>query len=131
MNKIANKFLLAGDKFMPEMQLKQLVLLDKSGFIHRVCGPFTKKKKEFKNLKKQEIQDIYTEMSKINFAFNVICLIKILMKHLILLKIQNMMDIKEVLLLWLIIFFVKSLLHLQINLLRVVVSILLLNKMNN
>ena len=28
-------------------------------------------------------------------------------------------------------FFVKSLLHLQINLLRVVVSILLLNKMNN
>ena len=49
MNKIVNKFLLAGDKIMPEIYLKQ------PGFTYSACGPFTKKKKEFKNLKKQEI----------------------------------------------------------------------------
>ena len=44
-------------------------------------------------------------------------------KHLILLKIQNMMDVKEVLFLWLVHFLLKNplkvlvLLHLQINLL--------------
>ena len=31
-----NKFLLAGDKFMPEMDLKH------PGFTYSVCGPFTK-----------------------------------------------------------------------------------------
>ena len=36
MNKIVNKFLLAGDKLMPEMNLKQL------GFTYSACGPFTK-----------------------------------------------------------------------------------------
>ena len=46
MNKIVNKFLLAGDKFMPEVHLIQ------SGFTYNACGPFTKNKKEFKNLKK-------------------------------------------------------------------------------
>ena len=38
MNKIVNKFLLAGDKFMPEMHLKQ------PGFTYSACGPFTKNK---------------------------------------------------------------------------------------
>ena len=32
------KFLLVGDKFMPEMHLKQL------GFTYSACGPFTKNK---------------------------------------------------------------------------------------
>ena len=36
MNEIVNKFLLAGDKFMPEMHLKQ------PGFTYSACGPFTK-----------------------------------------------------------------------------------------
>ena len=36
MNEIVNKFLLAGDKFMPEMHLKQ------TGFTYSACGPFTK-----------------------------------------------------------------------------------------
>ena len=54
MNQIVNKLLLAGDKFMPEMHLRQ------SGFTYRACGPFTKKtKKEYKNLKKKEIHDIF------------------------------------------------------------------------
>ena len=39
MNEIANKFLLVGDKFMPEMHLKHL------GFTYGACGPFTKSKK--------------------------------------------------------------------------------------
>ena len=55
MNEIVNKFLLAGDKFMPEMHLKQ------PGFTYSACRTFTKEKKEYKNLKKQEIQDIFTK----------------------------------------------------------------------
>ena len=36
MNKIVNNFLLAGDKFMPEMHLKQ------TEFTYSVCGSFNK-----------------------------------------------------------------------------------------
>ena len=39
MNEIINTFLLAGDKFMPEMHLRQ------PGFTYRACGPFVKNKK--------------------------------------------------------------------------------------
>ena len=38
MNEIVNKFLLAGDKFIPEMHLRQ------PGFTYSACGPFTKHK---------------------------------------------------------------------------------------
>ena len=38
MNEIINKFLLAGDKFMPEMHLRQ------PGFTYSACDPFTKNK---------------------------------------------------------------------------------------
>ena len=38
MNEIVNTFLLAGDKFMPEMHLKQC------GFTNSACGPFTRNK---------------------------------------------------------------------------------------
>ena len=38
-NEIINKFLLAGDKCMPEMHLKQ------PGFTYSACSPFTKNKK--------------------------------------------------------------------------------------
>ena len=38
MNEIVNKFLFAGDKFMPEMHLKQ------TEFTYSACGPFTKNK---------------------------------------------------------------------------------------
>ena len=49
MNEIVNKFLLAGDKFMPEMHLKQPV------FTYSAYGPFTKNKERIQNLKKQMI----------------------------------------------------------------------------
>ena len=38
MNEIVDTFLLAGDKFMPEMHLRQ------PGFTYSACGPFTKNK---------------------------------------------------------------------------------------
>ena len=38
MNEIVNKFSLAGDKFMPELHLKQ------PGFTYSACGPFTRNK---------------------------------------------------------------------------------------
>ena len=73
MNEIVNNFLLAGNKFIPEMHLKQ------SGFTYSACGPFSKKKKkEFKNLKKQEIRVIFTKMNLIRHAFNMIWLMRIL-----------------------------------------------------
>ena len=46
-----NKFLLAGDKFMPEMHLRQ------AGFTYSACDPFTKNKEKIKKLNKQETQD--------------------------------------------------------------------------
>ena len=38
MNEIINKFFLVGDKFIPEMHLRQ------PGFTYSACGPFTKNK---------------------------------------------------------------------------------------
>ena len=68
MNEKVNKFLLTGNKRMSEMYLKQ------SGFTYSACGPFTKKKKELKNLCKQEIQTIFTKMILIKLVFNMIWL---------------------------------------------------------
>ena len=45
MNEIVNKFLLAGDTFMPEMHLKQ------PGFTYSACGPFTKNKERIQKFK--------------------------------------------------------------------------------
>ena len=45
MNEIVNKFLLAGDKVMPEMQLRQ------SQFVYSACGPFTKNKERIQKFK--------------------------------------------------------------------------------
>ena len=46
MNNTINKFLLAGDKFMPEMHLRQ------PGFTYSVCGPFTKPKERIERFEK-------------------------------------------------------------------------------
>ena len=45
MNEIVKKFLLAGDKFIPEMHLRQ------PGFSYSACGPFTKNKKRTQKFK--------------------------------------------------------------------------------
>ena len=47
-------FLLAGDKFLPEMHLRQ------PEFTYSACGPFKKNKEGIQKLKKkQEILDIF------------------------------------------------------------------------
>ena len=46
MNEIINKYLLVGDKFMPEMHLRQ------PGFTYSTCGPFTKNKERIEKFMK-------------------------------------------------------------------------------
>ena len=55
MNEIVNKFLLASDKFMPEMHLKQ------PGFTYSACGPFTKNKERIQKFK----ETLFTKMNLI------------------------------------------------------------------
>ena len=116
MNEIVNTFLLAGDKSMPEMHLKQ------PGFSYSACGPFTKNKERIKKFKETgDISYIYKdELDKACFQHDMAsgdfkdlarrtASDKVLrVKHLILLTILNMMDIKEALLLWFSNFFIKS-----------------------
>ena len=113
-------------KNTPVMHLRQ------PGFTYSVCGPFTKKtKKEYKNSKKQKIHDIFMKTNWIKLVFKMTWLMEILIfkrtrtvkeqlliKHLILLKIQNM-DVAVDLLQWFINFLIKNLNWLQINLLQV------------
>ena len=61
MNQIINKFLLAGDKFMPEIHLKQ------PQFVYSACGPFTRHKRV-----------IFIEMNSIKLVFNTILLTRII-----------------------------------------------------
>ena len=46
MNNIINKFLLAGDKFMPEIHLRQ------PRFVYSACGPLTRHKERIKEFKR-------------------------------------------------------------------------------
>ena len=47
MNEIVSKFLLAGDKSMPEIHLKTW----QPGFTYSACGPFTKNKEGIQKFK--------------------------------------------------------------------------------
>ena len=46
MNNVINKFLLAGDKFIPEMHLRQ------PRFVYSACGPFTRHEERIKKFKR-------------------------------------------------------------------------------
>ena len=63
MKEIVNKFLLAGDKFMSEIHLKQ------PGFTYNACEPFTKKKERVQNFKETgDSKYIYkNELDKVCF----------------------------------------------------------------
>ena len=63
MNEIVNKFLLAGDKFMPEMHLKQ------PRFTYSACGSFTKNKERIQEFKEtRDTRYIYkNEFDKTQF----------------------------------------------------------------
>ena len=75
MNNIINRFLLAGDKFMPEMHLKQPRLT------YSACGPFTNHKQRIqKFMQTGDIEIIFTEMNWIQLVFN-------MMQHILIVKI--------------------------------------------
>ena len=63
MNEMIIKFLLAGDKFMPEMHLKQ------PGFTYSACVSFTKNKERIQKFKETgEASNIYkNELDKASF----------------------------------------------------------------
>ena len=103
MNNVINKFLLVGDKFMPEIHLRQ------PQFTYSACGPFTKHEQRIQKFK-ETVDKSYVYKNELDKA----CFVhdaaysdskdltkrtaadKILkIKHLILLRIQNMMGIKE------------------------------------
>ena len=93
MNNIINKRLLAGDKFMSEMHLRQ------PQSTYSACGPFTKNKEGIQKFKKTgDSRYIYrNELDKACFQHDMAYED---FKDLILLKIPIMMDIKEDWLLW-------------------------------
>ena len=64
MNKIINKFLLTGDKFMPELHLKQ------PGFTYSTCGPFTKHRERIQKFRETcNLKYLYrNELGKACFA---------------------------------------------------------------
>ena len=51
MNEIANKFLLAGEQFIPKLHVKQL------GFTYSTCGPFTKNKERIEKFMQTRNED--------------------------------------------------------------------------
>ena len=63
MNNTVNKFILAGDKFMPEIHLRQ------PGFTYSACGPFAKHKERIKKFEQTgDTQYIYrNELDKVCF----------------------------------------------------------------
>ena len=68
MNQIVSKFLQAGDKFMPEMHLRQL------GFAYSACGPFTKNKQRIqKFMQTGDTNYIYkNELGKARFQHDMV-----------------------------------------------------------
>ena len=101
MNEKVNKFLLPEDKFMPEMHLRQ------PGFTYCAWALFTENKDMKKIKDTGDSKYIYQkELDKVYFQYDMAYgdfkdlnrRAFAVMKHLILLKIKNMMDIKEVLL---------------------------------
>ena len=62
MNEIVNKFLLVGDKSMPEMHLKQ------PGFTYSACGQFTKNKERIENFMQTGNTDFIYNLIKLVFS---------------------------------------------------------------
>ena len=72
MNNIINTFLLLGEKFMPQMHLRQ------PRFVYSACGPFTRHKEIIKEFKRTGDNVIFIEMNSINLVFNMILLMRII-----------------------------------------------------
>ena len=106
MNEIVKKFLLAGEKFMSEMHIRQPAALGKPGFTYSTCIPFTIKKERIQKIQRNRRCKIYqNKLIKVCFQLDMtygdfkewLLMKYYVIKHLILLKIQNMMNTKEVL----------------------------------
>ena len=82
MNNIINQFLLAGDKFMPEMHLRQ------PQFTYSACGPFTKHKQRIQKFKETgDTNYIYkNELELVLLMMLHILIVKILQKELLHIK---------------------------------------------
>ena len=131
MNEIVNKFLLAGDKFIPEMHLKQ------SRFTYSACGAFTKNKERIQKFKETgDSRYIYkNKLDKACFQHDMAYGdFKYLVRRTAsdkvfrdkafnIAKNSKYVDIKEALLLWFITFLIK--------ITKVVVLKTKLNKINN
>ena len=72
MHDIINKFSLAGDKFMPEMHLRE------PGFTYSACGPFTKNKQRIQKFLETGDTILSTIMYWIKLVFYIIWLMEIL-----------------------------------------------------
>ena len=73
LNEIVDKFLLAGDNFIPDIHLKQPDVLDKPGFTYSACGPFTKNKQRIIKFKEtRDAKYIYkNELNKACFKHDI------------------------------------------------------------
>ena len=82
MGQIINKFLLAGNKFMPEMHLRQ------PQFTYSACEPFTKHKQRIQKFKETgDTNYIYKNvLDKVLLMMLHILIIKILQKELLQIK---------------------------------------------
>ena len=69
MNEIVNKFLIADDKFTPEMHLKQ------PGFTYSGCGPFTKTKERIEKFMQTGSTNFIYKNELDKLVFNMIWLI--------------------------------------------------------
>ena len=98
---IGNKFLLAGDKFMPEMHLKQ------RRFTYSACGAFTQNKEKIQKFKETgDITNIYRKELDRDLARKRASDKVLRDKAFNIAKMQNMMDINEDWLLWFIDFLI-------------------------
>ena len=69
MNEIINKFLLAGDTFMPKIHLRQDTALSKPEFIYSGCVPFTKNNQRIQKVKEtRDSRHIY--QSELDYALS-------------------------------------------------------------
>ena len=119
MNEIVNKFLIAGDKFMPEKAFKRA-----RNYIYSACGRFTKKKERIKIFKEtgysrciyQNGQDQasfqhemaygdFKDLTRRTTSYKRFCDIAFSIAK----NKKNMMDIKEILLQWFINCLIKRL----------------------
>ena len=73
MNKITEKYSLNGDKFMPELHLKQ------PGFTYSACGPCTKHRERIQKFREiANLKHLYrNELYKASFAHDAAIIVKI------------------------------------------------------